>query len=382
MKIIHRYVLQETIPLFGLCLGVFTFLFMVNKIFTWLDLILNKGVPFWEALALYLNLIPFFMALTVPMAVMVSILLALGRLGSDLEVTALKSGGVHMGHLLTPVMIFGLAITLFMLFFNDRVLPSANYSFKQRYFKIVQQKANVAIRERVFIDTFAGYQFYIDRQKPDGELENVKIFSVPAPRSSLWTTAARTGRVTTDPESLQVSLLLNDGVINFIQPGKPDFFNRVYFKRQILRLNLENQLSRLENVSKDYMEMDLGELKKATRAASDDPVRTRRLRSEFQKRLALPFACLAVSWFAAPLGLMFRRRGFMAFTIGILLVFIYYLLFVLGEVASLKGTLAPVTGLWMANAAFLVLGWFLYRVASQERQAFVLTVRARKGTTA
>jgi lipopolysaccharide export LptBFGC system permease protein LptF len=72
----------------------------------------------------------------------------------------------------------------------------------------------------------------------------------------------------------------------------------------------------------------------------------------------------------------------MAFTIGLLLIFVYYLIFVLGEVASLKGTLSPLTGLWMANASFLVLGWGLYRVASQERQAFALPTRPRKGRDA
>lgn len=383
MKIIHRYILLETLPLFGLCLAAFTFLFMMNKMFSWLDLILNKGVPFWEALLLYLNTIPLFMVLTVPMAVLVAVLLAIGRLGSDLEVTALKSNGVHVGHLVGPLLVFGLLATLVMLYFNDRVLPASNYSLKKRYFHIIQQKANVAIKERIFIDAFAGYQFYIDSQRPDGLLQDVKIFSRPTTQSTLWTTVAKSGRIVTDPKTFEVSLRLYDGFQSFLSPKQPDTYNRMYFDTQVLRLGLENPLAQMEEVQKDYNEMTLSELRGAFHACpASDVGRRLLLRSEFQKRLSLPFACLAVTWFAAPLGLLFRRRGFVAFTFGIVMIFAYYLVFIICEVSSLKGRIPPEAGLWIANAVFLVLGAGLYRLAVHERAAFAFLRRSGKGGTA
>ncbi len=383
MKLIHRYILTETLPLFGLCLVAFTFLFIMNKMFSWLDLILNKGVPFWDALMLYLNTIPLFMMMTVPMAMLVAVLLALSRLGSDLEVTALKGSGVHVGHLIVPLLFFGAATTLFMLYFNDRILPASNYSLKKRYFEIVQQKANVAIKERVFIDAFAGYQFYIDSQTPDGLLQDIKIFSQPYGHTALWTTAAKSGRITTDPKTFEVNLRLYDGFQSFLTPKQPEVYNRMYFKTQVLRLGLENNLGRLGEVQKDFNEMSLGELRTALgQCESPHKGRALRLRSEYQKRLSLPFACLAVTWFAAPLGLLFRRRGFIAFTFGILMVFIYYLVFIISEVSSLNGHIAPEYGLWIANVVFLALGWVLYRLAVHERQAFAFLHRKRAGEPA
>jgi len=382
LKIIHRYILLETLPLFGLCLTAFTFLFMMNKMFSWLDLILNKGVPFWEALLLYLNTIPLFMVLTVPMAVLVAVLLSLGRLGSDLEVTALKSNGIHVGHLVGPLLLFGLAATLFMVFFNNSILPASNFSLKKRYFHIVQQKANVAIKERVFIDAFAGYQFYIDSQTSDGTLQDVKIFSRPNAQSTLWTTVAKRGRIVTDPKTFEVTLRLYDGFQSFLSPKQPEIYNRMYFKSQVLNLGLENQLGQMSEVQKDYNEMNLLELRTALhQCAPADTGRKLLLRSEFQKRLSLPFACLAVTWFAAPLGLLFRRRGFIAFTFGILMIFAYYLIFIICEVSSLKGLLLPEAGLWVANIVFLALGWLLYRLAVHERQAFVFFKKKKPGET-
>jgi lipopolysaccharide export LptBFGC system permease protein LptF len=154
----------------------------------------------------------------------------------------------------------------------------------------------------------------------------------------------------------------------------------MYFKTQILRLGLENPLGQMGEVQKDYNEMNLVELRTAIRQCpASDPSRALLLRSEFQKRLSLPFACLAVTWFAAPLGLLFRRRGFIAFTFGILMIFAYYLIFIICEVSSLKGQILPETGLWVANIVFLALGWVLFRLAVHERQAFTFLKKKNPG---
>jgi lipopolysaccharide export LptBFGC system permease protein LptF len=156
----------------------------------------------------------------------------------------------------------------------------------------------------------------------------------------------------------------------------------MYFKSQVLNLGLENQLGQMGEVQKDYNEMDLLELRAALhQCAPSDTSRKLLLRSEFQKRLSLPFACLAVTWFAAPLGLLFRRRGFIAFTFGILMIFAYYLIFIICEVSSLKGLLLPEAGLWVANIVFLALGWLLYRLAVHERQAFAFLKKKKPGET-
>ncbi len=154
MKTIYRYVLLEMLPSFLLCVAILTLLFMTNKIFLSLDLVLNKKVSISETFLLYFSLLPLILSLTIPMAMMVGTLLAFGRLSSDMEVTAFKSGGGHLLQLISPILVFGFLMTCLMLYFNDKVLPAAQFMVKKIEFNIVKKKADVAIHERVFIDQF------------------------------------------------------------------------------------------------------------------------------------------------------------------------------------------------------------------------------------
>lgn len=370
MKIAHGYILREILPLFGITAAALTFIFLLNKIFLWMDLVLNKNVPFWDVFLLYVSVIPFFMAMTIPMSALVATLLAFGRLSSDLEVTAFKSSGVHLFHLVAPVLVFGLVLTGIMVFFNDRILPASNFLMKKVSYRIVKNRAHVAIKERVFIRDFEGCQIYIDRQERDGLLSDIKVFMKKSPQEPLQTVIARSGRLITNPETLQVYLRLNDGVATWNGSDRYQTYNRLHFRNYLYHLNLSSSLANLAAAKKDFMEMDLGELRNEIVRTYHDPQRHRRLEVEYQKRLSLPFACLVVTWLSSILGLWFRRGGFLAFAYGVLLVFIYYLLFVLGEAMSLKQGLDPVVGTWGANLLFAAVGFLLYWVVILERSSY------------
>jgi lipopolysaccharide export system permease protein len=256
-----------------------------------------------------------------------------------------------------------------MIFFNHRILPASNFLFKKVSYKIVQNQANVAVKERVFINQFEGYQIYIDRQLKNGLLSDIRVFSKRGSDDPLQTTLARTGRLITNPETLQVYLRLQDGMVTWNGEDAFKTYNQLHFKNYLLHLNLSNSLARLSSVKKDFLEMDLNELASEIRT-TEDATRKRRLQVEYQKRLSLPFACLVVTWVSATLGLWFRRGGFLAFAYGVVLVFIYYLLFVMGEAMSLKRSLSPLLGIWGANAIFAVLGFVMYQIVINERTSY------------
>ena len=355
-------------PSFLLCVTLLTFLFMTNKVMLLLDLVLNKNVPVLETLVLYLSLLPFILSMTIPMSMMVGTLLAFGRLSSDMEVTAFKSSGVHIFHLIAPVLALGLVLTGCMLFFNDKVLPAANYAFKEAQYKILQKRADLAIKEKVWIDTFENYRFLIDRQESDGSFANIKAFNQWAPKAPLQTTVAKTGTLVNDPNTFQVFFHLNNGVMSWDNQNY-NTYNQLYFEHYIIRLNLENQLSHMADIKKDYEEMDLGEIARAIPLEKDES-RYRYLRTEYQKRLALPFACLVLAWFCAPLGLWTKSKGFMGFILGLALIFVYYLMFVFGQTLSNQGTLVPWVGLWGANIILGATGCLIYYLVVAEHSAF------------
>jgi LPS export ABC transporter permease LptF len=367
LKITYRYILMEMMPTFLITVSMLTFLFMTNKVFLLLDLVLNKKAPLGDTLILYLSLIPFVLSLTVPMSMMVATLLAFGRLSSDMEVTAFKSSGIHLFHLIAPVLFFGAVMTIAMLYFNDKILPAANYTFKQTHFKIVQKQANVAIRERVFIDQFEGYQFYIDHLNSDGLFSQVKVFNHWSPQAPVQTTLAKTGSLETNAKKHQMLFHLDDGVMSWDNTNYQTY-NRLYFQRYTIHLKLENQLAHIDDIKKDFEEMTLNEISTEIESTKDDG-RKRSLRNEFQKRISLPFACIILIWFCAPLGLLMKSKGFIGFTLGLAMIFAYYMMFTVGQILSERGVVNPIIGSWWPNLFLMTVGAFIYYLAISEHSA-------------
>lgn len=368
LKITYRYILQEMAPTFLVAVLMLTFLFMTNRIFLLLDLVLNKKAPLGDTLVLYLSLMPFVLSFTVPMSMMVATLLAFGRLSSDMEVTAFKSSGIHIFHLIAPVLVFGMVMTGVMLFFNDHILPAANYTFKKTHFKILQKQANVAIKERTFIDQFEGYQFYIDHLSPDGLFNQVKMFNRWSSKAPLQITVAKTGNLESDPQKYQLFFHLNDGVMSW-ENNNYQTYNRLYFQHYTIHLKLENQLAKMADIKKDYEEMTLGELSSEIGKTTDEN-RVRSLRNEFQKRISMPFACVILIWFCAPLGLWTRSKGFIGFILGLGMIFVYYLMFTVGQIMSERGIMDPIIGCWWPNLLLFVIGAFIYYLVVSEHSAF------------
>jgi lipopolysaccharide export system permease protein len=125
----------------------------------------------------------------------------------------------------------------------------------------------------------------------------------------------------------------------------------------------------MTDVKKEFEEMDLPEILREM-ASGGDPIRQNSLANEFQKRLALPFACVVLTWFCAPLGLWVRAKGFISFVLGIVMIFVYYLMFTMGQVLSSQGTVSPVVGLWSSNLLLALAGCLMYYLVISERSFF------------
>ncbi len=368
MKTVYRYVLMETLPSFALSVAVLTLLFMTNRIFVLLDLVINKQAPLAETLLLYLSLVPFVLSTTVPMSMMMATLLAFGRMNSDMEVTAFKTGGIHLFRLIFPLLVFGALLTCMLILFNDKLLPASKYAYKKIYFKIVQNRADVAIRERVFVDIFEGYQFYIDHIEPSGTFAQVHMFHRLAPNGPLQTILSQHGNLITNAKTLHTYFQLDDGIMTWVNANYQTY-NHLSFDRYIVPLNLENQLSQMSDVKKEYEDLDLGELGMAINS-TPDPVLKKQMLMEYQKRLSLPFACLALTWFCAPLGLWLRSKGFIGFVLSLVMIFVYYLMFTLGNIFAEKGTVDLFTGIWGGNILLALAGCFIYYLVVSEQSAF------------
>ncbi len=169
MKILNRYILSELAGPFLLSLALLTFILFMRSMVGLFPKIAGKNLD-WLVIAEVLALsLPFILALVLPMAVLVAVIMAFGRLSADNEITALKSLGLSLHRLLRAPLAAALLLTLAAVWFNDRVLPEANHRYKNLLLDIAYLRPTLSLSEGVIMDEFPGLTLMVNRiRQPSG----------------------------------------------------------------------------------------------------------------------------------------------------------------------------------------------------------------------
>jgi lipopolysaccharide export system permease protein len=149
VKILRRYLLREHLAPFLFALGALTGLLILNQLAKQFSNLIGKGLP-WTVIGAVFGLsLPFILAMTLPMAVLVAVLHAFSRLGADSEITALKASGVNLARLARALLLAAAAVAVCEFLFLDQVLPRANHRLKNLLVDIARKKPTVELREQM-----------------------------------------------------------------------------------------------------------------------------------------------------------------------------------------------------------------------------------------
>lgn len=265
MSLIDRHILRTFFPpFFGLT--VTTFILMIDVLQKYVDLFLDKGIPLPVVSEVLLLSLGHIFALTIPMAVLVGTLMAIGHLAGDNEITALKANGVSLYRIAAPLVLLGLLISLEMVAYNHYVLPRTNHRLTGLLMDIHQKRPTFTIRENAFVEIDEQYTIFV-RSKDDrtGRLEEVILVQ-------------RNGRGDTHPDVIVASWgQLKTQALGRIQLDlfageyhrlpdrrKPGVYHKTAFRRQTYTINLgEDDLFGGNRTRKNDRSMDLHELDEA-----------------------------------------------------------------------------------------------------------------------
>jgi lipopolysaccharide export system permease protein len=368
-RLIDRYILKEIAVPFCMILFVLTFVLLMGKILQVMDLMINKGIGFAEIARLMLFLMPSFLMFTIPISLLIAILIGLGRLSGDNEWTVMKMSGISLYRLSLPVAYAALIASLMTLATTVFLVPYGNLASKALLFDMARQKASIGIREKVFIDDFQGILLYAERIPVNGDyLEGVLISDSRIGREPS-TIIARRAYLISNPDTLAITLRLEDGSTHMVDSSL-NRYRKMDFRFYDVRLDLATPLAAEKGgdvKSKSSTEMSLSELATVIRNRSVGQEALRELAIELNKKLAIPVSCLVFALIGMPLGIRAHRsvrsRGF---TIGLLLVVVYYLFRLSGEALVETGRLSPIIGTWTPNWIFAAAGLSLFVLAARE----------------
>src|SRR2546423_10350847 len=160
-RLIDRYLVREIVLPFFLWLLLLTFVLMMPPILVNGEKLIEKGVAWSIVVRVLLTLTPQALGVTIPMALLLGILIGLGRLSGDREFVALQACGGSRFRVLRPIIAVSVVACAPTAYFMINALPNANQTFRQITFNIVASKAEGDIKPRVFFDQFPNRVLYV-----------------------------------------------------------------------------------------------------------------------------------------------------------------------------------------------------------------------------
>ena len=264
MKIINKYVLREHVGPLVFALTALTSLLLLNYIAKRFGDLVGKGLGWGVIGEFFMLSVPFTVAMTLPMAVLVSTLYAFIRLAAENEITALKASGVGMTRVLVPVLLGATVMAGFMLFFNDQVLPRANHRLSTLQQDIARKKPTFALKSQTLNEVAPGRLLlradYVDQATSWLRVVTIYDLSDPVRRRTIFADSGKMELVDND-----LLLTLYDGHMQEVPKNEVTQLQRLFYDIDRVRVrNVANSLNRSDstNTYKGDREMSVCEMQK------------------------------------------------------------------------------------------------------------------------
>ena len=386
MRVLDRYLITELVSPFGFGLALFTFFLVIDRIYHLTELVVTKGVPFHLVLLLLVYMLPSFLAHTLPMALLVAVLLAGGRLAGDLEVIAFKAAGVSVLRLFRPVVASAALVASVTAGLTLVVNPIASEEFQRQLFRILQTRAVSGVQERVFNATFGDVIIYVEDVSPSQvALRGLLVSDERDPKISRIITA-REGRLLTDEETRRITLRLINGAVNeadVLPAGPPpgsgveqgraggaaaaSRYRYTNFAMYDMSLAVDTPLRGSTRADKPEKDLGLRALIARIESLAQDPHGRVPYEVELHKRFAFPVAALVFALVAFPLAVRSHRGGRSIALVGSLVILVsYYLVMTSLEGFALRERLPAWAAIWTPNIVFAAIGLTLLVITALE----------------
>jgi len=370
MKTLHLYLTRQVVATLFMTVAVFTFVLLLgNALKEILVLLINRqatlgGVA--EAIAL---LIPFVWVFALPMGMLTAALLVFGRFSADQELTAVRSSGISLLALITPILLLSLALCGVSAWINMEVGPQCRVAYKSLLVRMGLKLSSAVLPEGRWLSEFPGYLIYIE--KNDGQImHDIKICELDA-TNQLINIITYAPRGTFEVTNRQP-------VIHLFDLQTIDLKNGQYGTANSFDLKLKSSLSdaneekpavsdmtfrqlqeELRNLDRSFsqptpLSMDSKALRKwKTELEQQKQNMTMPVLVQIHRQVAVSFACFGFTLVGIPLGIRAHRRETnIGIAMALVLVLVYYSFIILGQSLQTHSELAPYLIVWVPNFIF------------------------------
>lgn len=361
MRILDRYIVREIFRHALLGLVVFTFVFFVPQLVRLMELLVRHSGSGGQLVKLFLCLFPSVLSFTVPMAILVGVLLGLGRMSADSEIIALTALGIGRRRILLPVAVLALTGVCVTALTTLWAGPLALRTFRSIEADLIANQVSFQVQPRVFDERFPKTVLYVNDVSASGTQWHGVFLAEAGDENSSQLTLAENAIVIAEPQLGKLELHLQGGATHEFNRTDPNHYSVTQFGQSDLPIEVTGLLP-LKQRNLSNQERSLADL------WLDNTAGWREARVELHRRIAFPFACLFFALVAVPLGSQPRRGGRAAGTLlAVVLIASYYLLFVFGAGLARQAAVPVPVGIWVANLALGLLSIILLPRMEQMR---------------
>jgi len=365
MRIIDKYICKEVFSHALIGLLIFTFVLFVPRLITLMTIVVRHSAPASRLVLLFLCVFPYVLTFTLPMAVLVGVLIGLGRMSADSELIALSALGVGLRRVLVPVGVLATFTAMVTLSITLWVGPAAQRTFRKITDELTTTQAAYEMQPRTFQE-FPGGVLYIGDIDP-AATRWTGVFLAQQSEKSTELTMAENAVINLDRQQGKLDLHLQNGSIHESLSADPTHYSISTFGKS----DYPVEVSGLRTPSRStptVTERSISDLLATTGSGFNEA------RVEIQRRFAFPVACIVFALLAVPLAARPRRGGrAMGFIVSLLLVCVYYLMFIVGAGLAKQGRVSPMLGIWAANFITGLAGLALIPGMEQIRSSTKLT---------
>jgi lipopolysaccharide export system permease protein len=357
IRLLDRYVLSELLYPFVFGVAAFSSIFIASSmLFKLVQYMTNYGASGIILAKLFMYSLPEVINYTFPMSMLLSSLMAFGKLSGSSEIVAMKSGGVSYYRIVAPVLVVGFLVSMFSVIWAEKVVPPAKTEASRIIREDIRGNVKPKSQENIVIKTISGevqritYARTFDEK--EGRMTNVAIEEIQHDKVT---------RIQMAKEALwqENQWLLKDGTLIMLDE-KDGVSSKVNFAEQIIPLKLSPTQVSWEQ--KDIDQMSIGELRgyreilKKQHQPYSDP------ETEIYMRFAIPMASFFFAMLGAPLGTQKQRTSSsIGLGISIIVIFIYYAIMAFTSGLGRGGVIFPWLAAMIPNLVCLAVGVFLLK---------------------
>lgn len=376
MNLIHRHIFANVVLTCGAAVGLFAFVLMLaNAMKDLLGYMLQGQIEVDTFVRLIGLLVPFVVSYALPMGMLTGILLVLGRMSSDREITALRSSGMSVAWLSAPILCFALMGVTLAAFVNFQFMPTARLAYQRELAGAVQHNPLSFIVPKTFIRDFPGVIIYVGEKQAD-LLKDIWIWELDKQKRVINSGRAATGWVRYDESKSKLVLSLDYLQAEVHDRKDPEDPAKIRSGGSTDHATFDLLLDKLTGqqtvkVKTKWLTFPqlVDEWRRLNRPDPAVPETERaqqlmRVQITVHEKFATAFSVLSFALVAIPLGIKVSRKETSAnLGIGLLLALGYYFVTIAAGWFDNYPALRPDLLMWLPNVVFQGLGlWMFYKV--------------------